>query len=251
VSVNEPRYWNFHHDMAPGKVGLLAMMDGISTAGAPHIETILAELNTAGEVMREWDLTDIFRQEMTAAGDDPTNFVRDGVDWFHMNSAVYLPEDDSLLVSSRENFVVKLDYASGTIKWVFGDPTKHWYVNYPSLRRLAVTLPAGLYPIGQHAVSSPAAGELLLFNNGRASNNNPAGRHSNELFCEGFRQPSLQHQPIEFYGKSVPARVAEEGRELEVESCRAVWQQSDKFGRAPVGHCVGDEVLVGLCLIGA
>jgi len=180
VPLAEPRYSAFHHDMGPGKVGLLAMMDGTSPAGASRIETILVELGPNGEVLREWDMADIFRQEMTAAGDDPVDFVRDGVDWFHMNSAVYLPEDDSLLVSGRESFVVKLDYATGAIKWLFGDPTKHWFVNYPSLRRLAVTLPAGLYPIGQHAVSSPVPGELLLFNNGKNSLNQPAGAPAGE-----------------------------------------------------------------------
>jgi hypothetical protein len=180
VPMGEPRYSAFHHDMGPGKVGLLAMVDGTSTTGASRIETILVELGPNGEVLREWDMADIFRQEMTAAGDDPADFVRDGVDWFHMNSAVYLPEDDSLLVSGRESFVVKLDYATGGITWLFGDPTKHWYVNYPSLRRLAVTLPAGLYPIGQHALSSPVPGELLLFNNGKNSLNQPAGAPAGE-----------------------------------------------------------------------
>jgi hypothetical protein len=180
VPVEEPRYSAFHHDMGPGKVGLLAMVDGTSTTGASRIETILVELGLDGRVLREWDMAEIFRQEMTAAGDDPTDLVRDGVDWFHMNSAIYLPEDDSLLVSGRETFVVKLDYATGHVHWLFGDPTKHWYVNYPSLRRLAVTLPAGLYPIGQHALSSPAPGELLLFNNGRNSLNQPAGAPAGE-----------------------------------------------------------------------
>jgi len=180
ATLGEPRYSAFHHDMGPGKVGLLAMVDGTSTAGASRIETILVELSPSGEVLREWDMADIFRQEMIAAGDDPADFVRDGVDWFHMNSAVYLPEDDSLLVSGRESFVVKLDHASGAIKWLFGDPTKHWYVDYPSLRRLAVTLPSGLYPIGQHALSSPVPGELILFNNGKNSLNQPVGAPAGE-----------------------------------------------------------------------
>ncbi|KQQ89338.1 hypothetical protein ASF77_11190 [Massilia sp. Leaf139] len=112
---------------------------------------------------------------MQAGGDDPSNFVRDGIDWFHMNSAIYDPADDSLLLSSRENFVVKIDYATGKIKWLLGDTTKHWYVDYPSLRALALKLKSGKPPIGQHSLSIAANGELLLFNNGFGSLNQPAG----------------------------------------------------------------------------
>jgi hypothetical protein len=35
--------------------------------------------------------------------------------------------------SSRENFVIAIDYDSGNIKWILGDPTKHWY-EFQSLR---------------------------------------------------------------------------------------------------------------------
>ncbi len=117
---------------------------------------------------------------MTAAGDDPTPIVRPGIDWFHMNSTVYDQRDDSLIVSSRENFVVKIDYSTGAIKWIFGDPTKskYWY-NSPSLRAKALTLAGGgLYPDGQHranrrsaAVRQRAAGLIPAV--GRASGREP------------------------------------------------------------------------------
>src|SRR5262249_18784406 len=79
---------------------------------------------------------------------------------------------------SRENFVVKVDYNSGDLVWIFGDPTKYWYT-FPSLRAKALTLAdGGLYPIGQHAVSITRDGLLLLFNNGAQSLNQPAGQPS-------------------------------------------------------------------------
>ena len=69
-------------------------------------------------------------------------FVRRGQDWFHNNAVTYRASDDSLIVSSRENFVIALDYQSGAIKWILGDSTKAWY-QYPSLRQYALTVPAG------------------------------------------------------------------------------------------------------------
>lgn len=174
TTLASTRYTNFHHDLSFGKEGLLAEVDA-NDAGVPKIESILAEIGTDGRVLKEWDLATIFRAAMQAGGDDPANFVRDGIDWFHMNSAIYVPADDSLLISSRENFVVKLDYKTGHIKWLLGDTTKHWYVDYPSLRALALRLTAGKAPIGQHSLSILSNGELLLFNNGLGSDNQPVG----------------------------------------------------------------------------
>jgi arylsulfate sulfotransferase len=179
IPLASPSFTDFHHDLTPGKTGYLAEVDAFDN-GVQKIETILAEITADGQVLRQWDMAPIFRNYMLAHGDDPANFVRDGIDWFHMNSAIYDPSDDTLIVSSRENFVAKLDYETGAIKWLFGDTTKHWYVDYPSLRALALTLTSGKAPIGQHALSLRPNGELLLFNNGFGSLNQPPGTATGE-----------------------------------------------------------------------
>lgn len=163
----------FHHNIDFGKQGILIELDG-TTDGALKIESFLSEIDESGNVIKEWDLGKIFSEYMVQEGDDPSNFVRDGVDWFHMNAATYDPADDTLLVSSRENFVVKLDYNTGKIIWLLGDETKHWY-SYPSLQKLALSLSSGQVPIGQHAVSITKEGKLMLFNNGLKSFNHPSG----------------------------------------------------------------------------
>jgi hypothetical protein len=107
---------------------------------------------------------------MIAGGDDPGQFVALGptADWFHNNATAYRASDNSLIVSSRENFVIAIDYDSDAIKWILGDPTKKWY-EFASLRALALTLGFDtLPPIGQHAVSMPGD-QLLLFDDGAAS----------------------------------------------------------------------------------
>jgi len=97
------------------------------------------------------------------------------VDWFHMNTAIYDPSDDSVILSSRENFLIKVDYTTKAIKWIFGDTTKYWHT-FPSLRSKAITLTGGgLVPIGQHGINFAPDGSLLLFNDGLASFNQPAG----------------------------------------------------------------------------
>ena len=112
----------------------------------------------------------IIRAAMIAGGDDPSQFVYPSpTDWFHLNGATYNRADDSLIVSSRENFLICIDYQTTAIKWILGDPTKKWY-QFPSLRKFALTLPPGsLPPIGQHAPSITYDHNLLTFDNGQAS----------------------------------------------------------------------------------
>jgi len=171
---NQSGYTNFHHNIDHGKTGLLVELDRQAN-GAQQLESTLAEVTPDGSVIQQWDLAAIFSDLMRNGGDDPAAFVRPGIDWFHMNATTYDPNDDSLVVSSRENFVVKIDYQSGRIVWIFGDPTKYWF-SFASLRAKALSLPAGdLYPIGQHGISITSGGNLMLFNNGLGSLSQPAG----------------------------------------------------------------------------
>ncbi|RTL22463.1 MAG: hypothetical protein EKK52_06010 [Burkholderiales bacterium] len=165
---------NFHHNVDLAKTGFLAEFD-TTIAGVKHVESQVGEIDTTGAVLQEWDFAKILSDYMTAEGDEPSLFIRPGIDWFHVNSSIYDPRDDSVIVSSRENFVIKLDYKTGKPLWILGDPLKYWYT-FPSLRKLALTLDAGgLYPIGQHALSITSDGSLMLFDNGANSLNQPSG----------------------------------------------------------------------------
>jgi hypothetical protein len=163
-----------HHNIDRGRTGMLVEVDGIRD-GVADIENDLIEVAPNGSVIQQWNFDDIIAAHMRARGDDPDAFVRHGADWFHMNAAAYDPTDDTILASSRESFVIKVRYTTGEIVWILGDPTKYWYT-FPSLRERAITLvPAGPYPIGQHAVSVLPSGEVMVFNNGAPSAQQPPG----------------------------------------------------------------------------
>ena len=60
---------------------------------------------------------------MIAGGDIPAGFVFNAPDdWFHSNAVTYNRADDSLIVSSREDFLICIDYTTSAIKWILGDP---------------------------------------------------------------------------------------------------------------------------------
>jgi arylsulfate sulfotransferase len=170
---------NFHHNIDYGSVGLLAEVN-TQEGSVQNVESTMLEITEQGSVLNQWDLGPLISAYMLSMGDDPTAFVRPGFDWFHNNSAAYDATDNTVIVSSRENFVIKLDYQTGRIIWILGDPTKYWYT-FPSLRAKALALaPGGLYPIGQHALSITSDGHLLLFNDGLGSVSQPAGAPAGE-----------------------------------------------------------------------
>lgn len=215
-------YTNFSHDITAGKTGLFAEVDKPG-----NLEATVAELSSASPsaLLNHWDLAAILSNYMASNGDDPTQFVRPGIDWFHANSAIYDPSDDSLIVSSRENFVIKLDYQSGAIIWILGDPTKYWYT-FPSLRAKALTLaPGGLYPIGQHALSFTSDGLLMLFNDGDGSLNQPSGASPGE---------TRTYSAVSAYSIDTASMTAQEswnyvaGQTLYSPLCSSAYEAADK-----------------------
>ena len=157
---------HFHHNIDPGKTGLLLEPDTTT-----YFESTIMEVDSInGHVLKTFNMAAIISAAMVAGGDDPSQFVfPTPTDWFHNNGAAYNRADDSLIVSSKENFLICLDYNTSAIKWILGDPTKKWH-QFPSLRKFALTLaPGSLPPIGQHAPSITFDQNLMVFDNGAPS----------------------------------------------------------------------------------
>ena len=155
----------FHHNIDPGREGMILDVDTVD-----QTESVNLEVDAAGNVLRTWNLADIISAAMIAGGDDPSLFVYPAPnDWFHNNACTYRSSDNSLIVSSRENFVIALITTLETLSgfWAIRQSTG---IEFPSLRAFSLTLaPGTLPPIGQHAVSMPGD-QLLLFDDGTGSN---------------------------------------------------------------------------------
>ena len=156
-----------HHNFDPGRDGIVMDVDTTT-----ETEAVDVEIDATGKVLNTWDLGAMISAAMTAGGDDPSQFVAPvGTDWFHNNSTLYNSGDNTLIVSSRENFVIAVGYDDHKIKWIIGDPTKHWH-QFQSLRKFELRPVANTGtppPIGQHAVSFDDQGNLRLFDNGYKS----------------------------------------------------------------------------------
>ncbi len=164
--------FNFWHNLDPGKTGMLLNADGPSNS----VESTFFEVDASGVILKTFDLYQIISAAMTAGGDTPNQFVSQGGDWFHSNAATYWPAQNELVVSSRENFIIGINYDTQKIDWIVGDPSKQWY-QFKSLRHFALKLaPGTMPPIGQHAVSFTPSGQLLYFNDGQGSYNHPSNQ---------------------------------------------------------------------------
>jgi arylsulfate sulfotransferase len=210
----------FYHNIDYGKTGLVGDVNTTGTGGVQNVESTATELTNEGLILNQWDMAQIISNYMTSHGDIASNFVRPGSDWFHMNATTYDPTDDTIIVSSRENFVIKLDYKTADIIWIFGDPTKYWYT-FPSLRAKALTLAAGgLYPIGQHALSITADGHLMLFNDGLGSLNQPSGEPAGQ---------SRTYSAVSAYSIDASTMIAtnvwnfENGQTIYAEACSSAY----------------------------
>ena len=162
-----------HHNFDPGRNGIIIDVNTTTQTESTELEV---DSNT-GKVLQVWDMGQIISAAMIAGGDGAkvNQFVYPvGNDWFHNNSSTYNRADNTLILSSRENFVIAVDYdtpADGVkkIHWILGDPTKHW-AQFPSLQKFALTPTSGtVIPIGQHALSIDHLGNLLLFDDGTGS----------------------------------------------------------------------------------
>jgi len=164
---------HLHHNIDAGKTGLLIEPDTTS-----YFESTIMEVDSNdGHVLKTFNMANIISAAMVAGGDDPSQFVfPTPTDWFHNNGAAYNRADDSVVISSRENFVICVDYNTAAIKWILGDPTKKWH-QFASLRKFEIDLaPGSLPPIGQHSPSITFDQGLLLFDDGQMSQfQNPPG----------------------------------------------------------------------------
>lgn len=225
----------FHHELEYGRDGLLVTINGTKNGEElANLESIALEVDLDGNVLHEWNFAQIIADYMEANGDDPSNFVRLGKDWFHMNSLIYDESDNTLLVSSRENFVIKVDYDTSEIKWIFGDQTKHWYIDYPSLQELALATDE-YKPIGQHALSIVDGDHLMLFNNGTESLNQPS-----DVSTGDFNSVSLPTKYKLEDNRAEAVWVFDVG--IKSKLCSSIYQQNDDSDYL-VNYAMSDDTL--------
>lgn len=124
LTGEEVNTWNIdgyhqHHDIhvkPDGNLLVAVAKDGLSTTD-DHIIEVDRE---SGAIVNEWDI----RQVLDV---DRYDLVENDFDWFHMNAIWYSESDDCLIVSGRNQGVIKLT-ANNELVWILA-PHQGWGTN--------------------------------------------------------------------------------------------------------------------------
>ena len=150
----------YHHDYfeLPNGNLLVASDDFNNEAGT--VEDYIVELDrTTGNIIKTWDLKDILNME------DGKSENWSSYDWFHNNSVWYDEATNSITLSGRhQDAVINIDYTSGKLNWIIGDPT-----NWSSEYQKYFFTPVGKdfeWQWSQHAAMITPEGYVFIFDNG-------------------------------------------------------------------------------------
>lgn len=164
-----------HHDAIelPNHNLLLTVSDG----GSKYVEDTMVEISRkTGKVVKVIDLKKLLPAKLYKEY-KATKRADGKLDWFHQNSIDYDTSDDSIVISSRsQDTIMKLDYKTGKIKWIFSSKAaSKWPARYRKLLLKAADSQT-TFTGGQHAATIWATNEtdqkqLVLFNNNVAISN--------------------------------------------------------------------------------
>lgn len=177
--------YNYHHDYYELPDGNLLL--AVDKKGLATVEDHVIEVDrNSGAVIKEFDLRPILDMTRPPLGGVPAN------DWFHNNSVYYDQRDGSIILSGQQQGVVKIDRATGALKWIFA-PHNNWGTNQRGEDLNKYLLKAvdaagnpynddiqnGISSVegfdwswGQHNAQITRKGTMILFDNGFNRNHN-------------------------------------------------------------------------------
>ena len=166
--------YELHHDIDYGPDGKVVAL--AEKAGDANVEDIVLEVDLAtGEVTELLDFKKLmagyYEQTRPIGPTDPFFWQAGEQDWIHLNTIQYLPDSDSLVVSSREtSTVIKAENVHGeaSVGWLCGDPAFWQGTGYEDYCLTPVNDFTWQY--GQHSVAwapgdEEGVGYLRMFNN--------------------------------------------------------------------------------------
>ena len=148
----------YHHDYYEMPNGnFLVASDNFSSG---TVEDYIVEMDrNTGEIVKTFDLTKILNKE-DGKSENWTQY-----DWFHNNSVWYDKKTNSITLSGRHmDAVINLDYETGKLNWIIGDPT-NWSEEYQKY----FFTPVGddfEWQWSQHAAMITPEGYVFILDNG-------------------------------------------------------------------------------------
>ncbi|MBP2639628.1 MAG: Arylsulfotransferase [Firmicutes bacterium] len=106
----------YHHDQFEMEDGNLLILTQDLPRGTVEDMCVLVDRQT-GAILKTWDYQKALPQDVGGSGS------QDSHDWFHNNAVWYDKKTNSLTLSGRhQDAVINIDYETGSLNWVIGDP---------------------------------------------------------------------------------------------------------------------------------
>lgn len=106
----------YHHDQFEMEGGNLLILTQDPSRGTVEDMCVLVDRKT-GAILKTWDYQKVLPQNVGGSGS------QDSHDWFHNNAVWYDKRTNTLTLSGRhQDAVINIDYETGALNWVIGDP---------------------------------------------------------------------------------------------------------------------------------
>ena len=150
----------YHHDYDELPSGNLLVASDDFNNPSGTVEDYIVELDrTTGNIVKTFDLKDVLPMEEGKS----ENWIN--YDWFHNNAVWYDEATNSITLSGRhQDAVINIDYESGELNWIIGDPT-NWSEEYQK----HFFTPVGEdfeWQWSQHAAMITPEGYVFILDNG-------------------------------------------------------------------------------------
>ncbi|WP_291326179.1 aryl-sulfate sulfotransferase [Desulfovibrio sp. UCD-KL4C] len=192
---------NYHHDQLEMEDGNLLILTQDLHSDTVEDQCVLVDRKT-GEILKTWDFKDALPQDVAGSGS------QDAHDWFHNNAVWYDKKTNSLTLSGRhQDAVINIDYDSGKLNWIVGDPEgwpqemvdKYFFTPVGDVENFD-------WQYEQHGCLITPSGDVMCFDNGqyRAKSRENYIKNS-ENFSRGVRYridtDKMEIEQVWQYGK--------------------------------------------------
>ena len=178
----------------------------------------IVEFDQQGNLLHAWPLLDML--DTNRIGYDSLTKRPLGYDWAHVNGVIHDPNDDSIIISLRQqDAVVKFSRSTGDLKWILG-PHANWS---PAFRQFLLT-PVGEpfeWQYHQHSPTITPSGTILFFDNGNFRASPFDGRP---------KTPNSKN-----YSRAVEYAIDEHNKEI-----RQVWEYGKNRAKPLYAGHIGD-----------
>lgn len=184
---------------------------------------IIWDRSGRGRTIREWDMREVLDIDRTVY--PPGYSIDFASDWFHVNSIEQDPSDKSLIISGRNQGVVKVD-ENNTLQWILA-PHRNWGragfdgKGFETSEYLLTAIDANGRPLPQAVQEGTAGTENFEWSTGQHAAKITENGHI-VLFDNGLMR-NFQTEPT--YSRAVEYRIDEKNRTIE-----QIWEYGKERG---------------------